>query len=239
MIESPNSAVKKVPIRIVHSEGLTEKENSPFLQHSDPPAIEAEVPAVSRLGSLAAAGHDSVFCAFTRQREPDGPPDAQTDTKPQRDAYMTTVGDHVNGNYQQQLPPQLTDEPIGDRPAVTTGATEDQKREELARDIMGKDKSLVDILDQSKMKTTMDLMEGIFPQGEQLLDEAHQRRKVPAKQAVSRPAEERSASRHTCAHIWVLNTLPHIRTTQDFFYTVHLLTSVCPLQCVFTPRAFY
>lgn len=38
---------------------------------------------------------------------------------------------------------------------------------------MGKDKSLVDILDQSKMKTTMDLMEGIFPQGEHI----QQRRK--------------------------------------------------------------
>ncbi|XP_035503171.2 protein Shroom2 isoform X3 [Scophthalmus maximus] len=213
VIESPNSAVKKVPIRIVHSEGLTEKENSPFLQHSDPPAIEAEVPAVSRLGSLAAAGHDSVFCAFTRQREPDGPPDAQTDTKPQRDAYMTTVGDHVNGNYQQQLPPQLTDEPIGDRPAVTTGATEDQKREELARDIMGKDKSLVDILDQSKMKTTMDLMEGIFPQGEQLLDEAHQRRKVPAKQAVSRPAEEREKEDSMAAAVTMVTSSTYYSTS--------------------------
>ncbi|KAL0180579.1 hypothetical protein M9458_022985, partial [Cirrhinus mrigala] len=59
---------------------------------------------------------------------------------------------------------------------------EDLKREELARDIMGKDKSLVDILDQSKMKTTMDLMEGIFPQGEQLLEGAQQRRKAASKQ---------------------------------------------------------
>lgn len=55
---------------------------------------------------------------------------------------------------------------------------DDLKREELARDIMGKDKSLVDILDQSKMKTTMDLMEGIFPQGEHI-----QRRKNTNKQA--------------------------------------------------------
>ncbi|KAK3533058.1 hypothetical protein QTP70_006591 [Hemibagrus guttatus] len=58
---------------------------------------------------------------------------------------------------------------------------EDEKREELARDIMGMDKSLVDILDQSKMKTTMDLMEGIYPQGEQLLEGLQQRRKSTSK----------------------------------------------------------
>ncbi|XP_071320480.1 protein Shroom2-like isoform X2 [Trachinotus anak] len=55
---------------------------------------------------------------------------------------------------------------------------EDAKREELARDIMGKDKSLVDILDQSGRKTTMDLMEGLFPSEEQVLEGAHQRRRA-------------------------------------------------------------
>ncbi|XP_042339581.1 protein Shroom2 isoform X2 [Plectropomus leopardus] len=171
VIEHQHPAVKKVPIRIVHTEGVTEKENHPYLQHSDPPA-EAEGPGVTRLGSLGSAGQDSVFCAFSRQ------PD---------DTYMTTVGDHINSNSQQPA-----DESSGTRATVTAGLSdEDQKREELARDIMGKDKSLVDILDQSKMKTTMDLMEGIFPQGEQLLEGAHQRRKAPTKQTVSRPAEER------------------------------------------------
>ncbi|KAF0045788.1 hypothetical protein F2P81_002317 [Scophthalmus maximus] len=53
---------------------------------------------------------------------------------------------------------------------------EDAKRDELARDIMGKDKSLVDILDQSGRKTTMDLMEGLFPPEEQILEGVHQRR---------------------------------------------------------------
>ncbi|KAF7703268.1 protein Shroom2 isoform X1 [Silurus meridionalis] len=66
-------------------------------------------------------------------------------------------------------------------PAVPS--EEDEKREELARDIMGMDKSLVDILDQSKMKTTMDLMEGIYPQGEQLLKSLQQRRKSASKQS--------------------------------------------------------
>lgn len=68
---------------------------------------------------------------------------------------------------------------------------EDLKREELARDIMGKDKSLVDILDQSKMKTTMDLMEGIFPQGEQLLEGAQQRRKAASKQLSPKNTQQR------------------------------------------------
>lgn len=186
VIENQSSAVRKVPIRIVHSGGNAEKENTPFLQHSNPPAIEAEGHAVTRLGSLGPAGQDSVFCAFTRQKEPDGVPHPQKQQMPQRDAYMTTIGDHL-----QPLPP--TDVSSSNKLATNTGVSkaEDQKREELARDIMGKDKSLADILDQSKMKTTMDLMEGIFPQGEQLVEEAHQRRKVQPKQTNSRPAEER------------------------------------------------
>uniref|UniRef100_A0A8C7XK67 ASD2 domain-containing protein n=1 Tax=Oryzias sinensis TaxID=183150 RepID=A0A8C7XK67_9TELE len=57
---------------------------------------------------------------------------------------------------------------------------EDAKREELAKDIMGKDKSLVDILDQSGRKTTMDLMEGLFPPEEKILEGAQQRRRASA-----------------------------------------------------------
>ncbi|XP_054636912.1 protein Shroom2-like isoform X2 [Dunckerocampus dactyliophorus] len=52
------------------------------------------------------------------------------------------------------------------------------KREQLVRDIMGKNKSLVDILDHSGRKTTMDLMEGIFPSEERILEGAQQRRKT-------------------------------------------------------------
>ncbi|XP_017278981.1 protein Shroom2 isoform X2 [Kryptolebias marmoratus] len=183
IIENQNTTVRKVPIRIVRSEGSVEKESSPFLQQSDFPLIESEGPDLARLSSLGALGQDSVFCAFTRQKEPDYTAGSQMQ---QRDVYMTTVGDQSASNSQQPL--QTTDEPI--RKRETTGLTEqeDQKREELARDIMGKDKSLADILDQSKMKTTMDLMEGIFPQGEQLLEGAHQRRKL---QTNSRPAEDR------------------------------------------------
>lgn len=55
---------------------------------------------------------------------------------------------------------------------------EDAKREELARDIMGKDRTLVDILDQSGRMTTMDLMEGIFPMEDQLFEGGFQRRRA-------------------------------------------------------------
>ncbi|XP_060933493.1 protein Shroom2 isoform X1 [Limanda limanda] len=211
VIESQNPAVKKVPIRIVHSEGVTELEKSPYLQHSDPPTVEAEVPGVNRLNSLTAAGQDSVFCAFTRQTEPERLPAAETDTKSHKDAYMTTVRDPISSSCQQPGP--LADEPPSDGTAVITGVTEDRKREELARDIMGKDKSLADILDQSKMKTTMDLMEGIFPQGGQLLEEAHQRRKVPVKQSVTRPSEEREKEDNMAAAVAMMTSSTYFSTS--------------------------
>lgn len=182
LIENQNTAARKVPIRIVHSQGSEEKENSPFLQQIDLPNSEAQGQSVARLGALPALGQDSVFCAFTRQREPETTLGTEVQQAAQGDPYMTTVGDQPSSNVE---------EPGSVRETTGVSEKEEQKREELARDIMGKDKSLTDILDQSKMRTTMDLMEGIFPQGEQLLEGTHQRRRVPAKHANSRPIEER------------------------------------------------
>ncbi|XP_035997413.1 protein Shroom2 isoform X2 [Fundulus heteroclitus] len=179
LIEKQNTAARKVPIRIVHSEGSEEKENSPFLQQSDLPPGEAEGQSVARFSALPALGQDSVFCAFTRQKEPE---DTEMQRVAQGEPYMITVGDHLSSN---------SEEPSSQGETTGLSEQEDQKREELARDIMGKDKSLADILDQSKMRTTMDLMEGIFPQEQQLLDGAHQRRKAPTKQTNSRSVEER------------------------------------------------
>ncbi|XP_035249993.1 protein Shroom2-like isoform X1 [Anguilla anguilla] len=75
------------------------------------------------------------------------------------------------------------------QPASTNGISleEEQKREELARDIVGRDQSLADILDRSGMRTTMDLMEGIFPQGGALLEGTQQRRKPAPRQASQGP----------------------------------------------------
>ncbi|XP_016153120.1 PREDICTED: protein Shroom3 [Ficedula albicollis] len=61
---------------------------------------------------------------------------------------------------------------------------EDIKSEALAKEIVHKDKSLADILDpDSKMKTTMDLMEGIFPGGSSVLKENNMKRKMSQTQA--------------------------------------------------------
>lgn len=61
---------------------------------------------------------------------------------------------------------------------------EDIKSEALAKEIVHKDKSLADILDpDSKMKTTMDLMEGLFPSGSSLLKENNMKRKMTQKKA--------------------------------------------------------
>lgn len=43
---------------------------------------------------------------------------------------------------------------------------------------MGKDRTLVDILDQTGRMTTMDLMEGIFPMEDQLFEGVFQRRRA-------------------------------------------------------------
>ncbi|XP_075870947.1 protein Shroom2-like isoform X3 [Nelusetta ayraudi] len=86
------------------------------------------------------------------------------------------------------------------RPAPEPGpggalhSREDAKREELARDIMGRDKTLVDILDQSGRRTTMDLMEGLFPTEEQLLEGALQRRRASSSSRVP-PSSPRSTDR--------------------------------------------
>lgn len=67
---------------------------------------------------------------------------------------------------------------------VKTKTPEDIKSEALAKEIVHKDKSLADILDpDSKMKTTMDLMEGLFPSGTSLLKENNMKRKMTQKKA--------------------------------------------------------
>ncbi|XP_029905419.1 protein Shroom2 isoform X2 [Myripristis murdjan] len=202
-----NTAVKKVPIRIVHSESAIEKGNYQYLLQSDTTTAEAEGLGVTGLSSLVAPDQDyAVFRAVTWQRDPDSTQAAQTGLRPQKDTDTNT--------HDSQQPLQPADESSSNRVALKPGLSEeDQKREELARDIMGKDKSLADILDQSKMKTTMDMMEGIFPQGEQLLEGAHQRRKVPSKHTASRPAEERKEEDSLAAAVAVVTSSTYYSTS--------------------------
>ncbi|XP_062270900.1 protein Shroom2-like [Scomber scombrus] len=150
-----NSLVRKVPVRIVHTESSSERESRAYLPPSsetccvfDPP------PCITSLGATERPA-SSLFSAYTRHN-------AQIPAS-------TSAQEGFEGSSSAE--------------SSSTGAQhseEDVKREELARDIMGKDKSLVDILDQSGRKTTMDLMEGLFPPEEQILEGAQQRRKASA-----------------------------------------------------------
>ncbi|XP_026077775.1 protein Shroom2-like isoform X1 [Carassius auratus] len=159
----PNTAGRKVPIQIVCTENGSERENQNYLLHGESSG-GSEVPKISQIKNLDSPEQSkSPFIAYTS-------------LDPSRNAEREMVLDNkewVRSN------------------SVGEHSDEDLKREELARDIMGKDKSLVDILDQSKMKTTMDLMEGIFPQGEQLLEGAQQRRKAASKQMSPKNTQQR------------------------------------------------
>ncbi|XP_030047991.1 protein Shroom3 [Microcaecilia unicolor] len=63
---------------------------------------------------------------------------------------------------------------------------EDLKSRDLAKEIISKDRSLSDILDpDSKLKTTMDLMEGLFPKDTSALKESNMRRKKMLNRAAS------------------------------------------------------
>nr|XP_015813492.2 protein Shroom2 isoform X1 [Nothobranchius furzeri] len=133
------SDLKKVPVRIVHSEARSEQTG----------IVPEAPPHISTLQ-----------------------PDQEKGRGPDRSQDSKSAGDHH--------------------------LREEAKREELARDIMGRDKSLVDILDQSGRKTTMDLMEGLFAPEEKILVGAQQRRRASAGSRLPtsnrREEEEVSAS---------------------------------------------
>ncbi|XP_036401731.1 protein Shroom2-like isoform X2 [Megalops cyprinoides] len=192
-----HSAVKKVPVKIVHqAESSMEREGRP----SPPPAEPPAGPQLARLGPSEPSY--SLFSPYTRQRgqEPEGardlgpsgarsPPGGPQEAPPVQDAAREVAS------------------PIGG------SSEEDRKREELARDILGRDKSLADILDQTKMKTTMDLMEGIFPQGEQVLEEAQQRRRAAPKQSSPRSTEERQEEDNLAAAVGLVTSSSYYSTS--------------------------
>ncbi|CAL8271517.1 unnamed protein product [Arctogadus glacialis] len=228
--------VKKVPIRIVHSESEAEKDHQQYIllqDHAPPPLVHG--PQASLVGGPQEQDY-SVFCAYSRQKEtevgpddlppppkdlltapvvwedpselPEPPPeypDLPTEyPEPPMDAAMDLPTEYPPdlstetppGPAPAPAPQQPTED--GDTPPLPpTGVYgDDPKSQELARDIMGKDKSLADVLDQSKRRTTMDLMEGIFPQGEPLLEGPHQRRKLGSS---SRPGEGRKPEEDSLA----------------------------------------
>ncbi|NXE36420.1 SHRM2 protein, partial [Ptilorrhoa leucosticta] len=183
-----NTTVKMVPIKIVHSESNAEKESRQSLVSTmEPPALPSGLEK-DQIKTLSTSEQSySRFCAYTRQGVE---PEPEARTKP--------------------VDPQPAEEPgsnLKDSSAATQASSyvkakektfEDWKSEELAREIVGRDKSLADILDPNvKIKTTMDLMVGIFPKDEHLLEEAQQRRKllpkVPSPKISEEKKEEQSA----------------------------------------------
>ncbi|NXD81262.1 SHRM2 protein, partial [Halcyon senegalensis] len=183
-----NTTVKMVPIKIVHSESSAEKESRQSLVSTmEPPALPSGLEK-DQIKTLSTSEQSySRFCAYTRQGVE---PEPEARTKP--------------------ADPPPAEEPVSnlkDSSAATPPVSyvkakektfEDWKSEELAREIVGRDKSLADILDPNvKIKTTMDLMVGIFPKDEHLLEEAQQRRKllpkVPSPKISEEKKEEQSA----------------------------------------------
>ncbi|MFT7799802.1 protein Shroom2 [Arapaima gigas] len=196
--EQSAATVKKVPIKIVHLESSWEKESRQYLVPNEA-ASSPSGPSSPPLASLGPSEPSySLFCAYTRQREPEG---EQASTS--REVPPT----------QEALLPQETSNGSNSIPATTNHTKEDRKWEELTRDIVGRDKSLADILDQSKMKTTMDLMEGIFPQGEQVLEGVQQRRKVVPKQAPRRSTEERRDEDNLAAAVTMVTSSSYYSTS--------------------------
>ncbi|XP_048448465.1 protein Shroom3 isoform X2 [Rhincodon typus] len=84
---------------------------------------------------------------------------------------------------------------------VNEKSPEDLKSEELAKEIIGKDRSLAEILDpDSNMKTTMDLMEGIFPRSSTVRQQT-QHRKPRLQKVIDKSVseEEKKEERKTGA----------------------------------------
>ncbi|KFU94912.1 Protein Shroom2, partial [Chaetura pelagica] len=183
-----NTTVKMVPIKIVHSESSAEKESRQSLVSTmEPPALPSGLEK-DQIKTLSTSEQSySRFCAYTRQG-----------VEPEPEARTKPAG------------PQAAEEPVSNlkdssaaAPAVSyvkakEKTFEDWKSEELAREIVGRDKSLADILDPNvKIKTTMDLMVGIFPKDEHLLEEAQQRRKLLPKVPSPKISEEKKEEQST------------------------------------------
>ncbi|TNN84585.1 Protein Shroom2 [Liparis tanakae] len=125
---------------------------------------------------------------------------AECSSRPEGRAYLPQSGEARGASEprspaEQPAPSLFTAYARQDpAPAGARRSEEDAKREELARDIMGRDKSLVDILDQRRRVTTMDLMEGLFPTEEQVLEGNQQRRRASCGSRLP-PSSPRSTDR--------------------------------------------
>ncbi|XP_006835763.1 PREDICTED: protein Shroom2 [Chrysochloris asiatica] len=185
-----NTTVKMVPIKIVHSESQPEKESRQGLARpTEPPALPRGLER-DQIKTLSTASHSySRFCVYTRRGNEHAEPAPARPAEPEPKAKL----EPEPAGGQVTLDKDCSASPAGlGFGKVLEKTEEDLKSEELAREIVGKDRSLADVLDPSmKMKTTMDLMGGIFPKDEHLLEEAQQRRKLLPKGPSPRTMEDK------------------------------------------------
>ncbi|XP_062982436.1 protein Shroom2 isoform X2 [Elgaria multicarinata webbii] len=177
-----NTTVKMVPIKIVHSESHAEKESRQNLVSTiELPALPSglEKDQIKTLNTSEQSY--SLFCAYTRQGV-ESEPENKTKLP-----YLPPAEAHGINPKDTDISAHAVSYMRAKEKTI-----EDWKSEELAREIVGKDKSLADILDPNvKIKTTMDLMVGIFPKDEHLLEEAQQRRKLLLKVPSPKMAEDK------------------------------------------------
>ncbi|KAM7177368.1 protein Shroom2 isoform 2-T2 [Macrochelys suwanniensis] len=177
-----NTTVKMVPIKIVHSESNAEKESRQNLVSTmEPPALPSGLEK-DQIKTLSTSEQSySRFCAYTRRGVE---PEPESKTRLPDSQSAEALGNNLKDSDASM--------PVISYVKAKEKTFEDWKSEELAREIVGKDKSLADILDPNvKIKTTMDLMVGIFPKDEHLLEEAQQRRKLLPKVPSPKIAEEK------------------------------------------------
>ncbi|XP_066503731.1 protein Shroom2 [Hoplias malabaricus] len=188
----PNGIVKKVPTGIIHAESNCDEESRHFLAQKN---MFGGPDGTTNHQLCSAEQSHSLSHDYTFQR-----PQKPTDSSPSEGQTMfVSTSEHTEMTRLKTVPPGQSEE--------------DEKREELARDIMVKDRSLVDILDQSKMKTTMDLMEGIYPQGEQILEGAQQRRKSGPKQASPKTTQDRKVDENMAAAVSLVTSSSYYSTS--------------------------
>ncbi|XP_077150856.1 protein Shroom2 isoform X2 [Ranitomeya variabilis] len=195
-----NTTVKMVPIKIVHSESHAEKESrNNLLSAIEPPALPTGL-TKDQIKTLSTSEQSySRFCAYTRH---DHDSDDQS-----RASNSQSVQD-----FEENASPDRSLTPGNSKGKDLIYA--DLKSEELVREIVGKDKSLADILHpNAKMMTTMDLMEGIFRKDENLLEEAQQRRKMNPKVPSPRPPEEKKEELSKAAAISLTTSSTYYSTS--------------------------
>ncbi|XP_060089928.1 protein Shroom2 isoform X2 [Heteronotia binoei] len=177
-----NTMVKMVPIKIVHSESHAEKESRQNLPSTiEPPALPSGLEK-DQIKTLSTSEQSySRFCAYTRQGVESEP------EKKNRLPYLQPAEAPGTNLKDSDVPAHAVSYVRAKEKTI-----DDWKSEELAREIVGKDKSLADILDPNvKIRTTMDLMMGIFPKDEHLLEEAQQRRKLLLKVPSPKASEDK------------------------------------------------